>query len=109
MCGLCGILTEAAEWSDTLVTGDADGDPPPPWLRRRMRRVRSETANRILRHYGLNLSDWQGSVFLLRASTGAVVEVAGLRDLWGKAAALAARDIDPLDTSLLARVNADRR
>ncbi len=98
MCGLCGILGDGSHWADGVA------DRPSsvvPWLRRQARRQRVALGNRVLRHYGLALEDWQGSAFLLRGRTGAAQMVSSLGDLWPKAERMAGVPLDPLDPALL--------
>ncbi len=107
MCGLCGILGDGTHWADGLVR---PGETPPasavPWLRRHARRQRVALGNRVLRHYGLSLADWQGSSFVLRGRTGGSEMVTGLGDLWAKAERLGAEPLDPLDPALLDALDA---
>lgn len=101
MCGLCGTLGDGTHWADGVAR---PGEPPAsavPWLRRRARRQRMALGNAVLRHYGLSLSDWQGSAFLLRNRTGATGIVQGLADLWPEAERMAGALLDPLDPALL--------
>ena len=101
MCGLCGTLGDGTHWADGIVR---PGEPPAsavPWLRRQARRQRVALGNAVLRHYGLRLSDWQGSAFLLRNRTGATGMVQGLADLWPTAERMAGAPLDPLDPALL--------
>jgi hypothetical protein len=69
-----------------------------------MRRV--QCANGLLRVYGLKLSDWRGSTFLLSTMTGKTEIVDHLAHLWIKAEKLTGRNCDPLDPVLIARLEA---
>ena len=101
MCGLCGTLGDGTHWADGIVRPGESPASAVPWLRRQARRQRVALGNAVLRHYGLRLSDWQGSAFLLRNRTGATGIVQGLADLWPKAERIAGASLDPLDPALL--------
>jgi hypothetical protein len=100
MCGLCGVLGGEGHWTD--APGAA------AMSRRRERMGRVQLANTLLRHYGLNLSDWQGTSYILRSSTGRTELVDNLTSLWPTAEKLTGgRRCDPLDEALLAKLNAE--
>jgi len=88
MCGLCGVLM-SEHWAE-----EGGG--------RRARGFRVSLLNRILDHYGLELSDWAGSVYTLRDRKGRVAVVSDIGMLWTEAEKLAGHTLDPLDPSLLA-------
>jgi hypothetical protein len=69
---------------------------------RRVRGFRVSLLNRILDHYGLELSDWAGSVYTLRDRKGRAAVVSDIGMLWTEAEKLAGRPLDPLDPALLA-------
>ncbi len=108
MCALCGVLGGAEHWADaharpgifTMNTGSLE--------RRRERLKRVKLANAILDRFGLSLSDWQGSAFLLSTRTGKTEIVDTLAHLWAAAETLRGRACDPLDPDLLARIEAAR-
>ena len=87
MCALCGVLL-SDHWAE------ADGG-----LRGRIFRV--GLVNRVLDHFGLQLDDWAGRVYVLRDRTGRSVVVDNLGVLWSEAARLAGRPLDPLDPALV--------
>jgi hypothetical protein len=97
-----------AHWADGVAGPGEPAAAAVPWLRRQARRRRVELGNRVLRHYGLSLADWQGTSFVLRGRTGRAEMVAGLGDLWPKAERLCARTLDPLDGALLDALDAAR-
>lgn len=97
MCGLCGTLVGSEDWSGTNI-----GDEGATRRAARQRRVR--LANQVLTHFGLRLDDWQGSAFLLSGRTGKTEVVDNLPMAWRTGAAICGRPIDPLDPSLLARL-----
>ncbi|MBO0765583.1 MAG: hypothetical protein J2P50_13485, partial [Hyphomicrobiaceae bacterium] len=79
-----------------------------PAARRRERAHRVAAANRVLKYYGLVLADWQGASFVLSTHTGRTEMVENLAHLWAVAERLLGRPCDPLDTGLIARMEADR-
>jgi hypothetical protein len=87
MCGLCGVLLEE-HWAE-------DGG-------RRPRLVRVALLNRVLSHYGLELRDWAGRVYVLRDRKGRSAVVGEIGTLWVEAERLAGRRLDPLDPELIA-------
>lgn len=104
MCILCGELVTSFHWSDinfaeekaTISVGESAGE------RKKARLKRTKLLNEILRFYGLKIDDWQGSKFVLCDKKGQSVIVNDLGDLWDKAKDLAKREIDALDSNLLA-------
>lgn len=106
MCGLCGVFGAEAHWTD----GDGSAGPPEgaadPWNRRQERLRRVAIGNKVLSCYGLKLSDWQGSAYVLRNRTGRSQILPHLAALWPAAEALAGRTCDPLDPETVAAVEA---
>ena len=108
MCILCGELITSFHWSDinfaeekaTISVGESAGE------RKKARLKRVKLLNEILRFYGLKIDDWYGSKFVLRDKKGQSVIVNDLGDLWDKAKDLAKREIDALDSNLLAFLGA---
>jgi hypothetical protein len=101
MCSLCGVLGAETHWTDAGAQPGAFGDRPNPPTRRRERQARIAVANRILRHYGLKLGDFQGQSYVLRAATGRQAVVPDLVGMWTAAEKLAGRACDPLDPDLI--------
>jgi hypothetical protein len=87
MCALCGVLLNE-HWAEQ------EGG-------RRARVFRVGLVNRVLGHYGLELGDWAGSVYVLRDRKGRAAIVNDHGALWGEAARLAGRPLDPLDPELV--------
>jgi hypothetical protein len=87
MCALCGVLLND-HWAEQ------EGG-------RRGRAFRVALVNRVLGHYGLELGDWAGSVYVLRDRKGHAAIVDDLGSLWTEAARLAQRPLDPLDPELV--------
>ena len=76
--------------------------------RRRERARRVSAANRVLSAFGMSLSDWQGSSFLLATRTGKNEIIEDLGHLWPAAERLSGRICDPLDPVLIARLEEGR-
>lgn len=109
MCSLCGILGGNEHWADAVArpgvyTRAANGID-----RRRERARRVVIANRILGHFALTISDWQGTKYLLSTRTGKTEIIDDLGHLWPAAERLAGRPIDPLDSLLISRMEAESR
>ena len=101
MCGLCGVLGSEAHWTDAAARPATFGAGV-AMTRRQERFARIAIANRILRHYGLKLGDFQGQSYLLRSATGRAELVPHLAGMWAAAERLAGRPCDPLDRALIA-------
>lgn len=109
MCILCGELVSSFHWSDIGFGNEANLAEQKSMIgvnenareRKRARLKRVKLLNEILCFYGLKISDWQGSKFVLNDKKGQSVIVNDLGDLWDKARDLAKKDIDALDSALL--------
>lgn len=104
MCALCGGLGGGEHWTDAAPRPGVLSQAADPVLRRRERVRRVAAANRVLRHYGMQLTDWQGSAYLLATATGKSEMVETFAHLWAVAERLAGRMCDPLDPALLDRL-----
>ncbi|WRC12453.1 hypothetical protein KVD09_01585 [Helicobacter pylori] len=117
MCVLCGELISSFHWSDgtdgsgsyenenlkgqnALISANENARE-----RKRARLKRVGLLNQILAFYGLKINDWQGAKFVLCDKKGQSVIVNDLGDLWGKAQKLAKKEMDALDSHLLAFLN----
>lgn len=98
MCVLCGELIMNAHWTDQAKLSGGMTDQR---QRRRSRLKRAEFANRILSHYGLSLSDWNGAKYTLADKKGGSVLVQDLGDLWPAVQKFTGKIPDPLDARLL--------
>ncbi|GAA9381836.1 hypothetical protein TH0793_05750 [Helicobacter pylori] len=118
MCVLCGELISSFHWSDENYGSDSyeinENLKEPNAListnenareRKRARLKRVGLLNQILAFYGLKINDWQGAKFVLCDKKGQSVIVNDLGDLWGKAQKLAKKEMDALDSNLLAFLN----
>ncbi len=117
MCVLCGELISSFHWTDGT---DGSGSYENENLkgqnvlisvnenareRKRARLKRVRLLNQILAFYGLKVNDWQGAKFVLCDKKGQSVIVNDLGDLWDKAQNLAKKEMDALDSHLLAFLN----
>lgn len=104
MCALCGVLGGDGHWTDAparpgVFTRNVDS------LQRRRERVkRVACAQKVLAFYGLTLTDWQASSFILSTRTGKTELVDNLTHLWSAAEKLIGRPCDPLDPRLIERL-----
>ncbi|MCQ2935002.1 hypothetical protein [Helicobacter pylori] len=118
MCVLCGELISSFHWSDENYGSDSyeidENLREPNALisanenareRKRARLKRVGLLNQILAFYGLKINDWQGAKFVLCDKKGQSVIVNDLGDLWDKAQNLAKKEMDALDSNLLAFLN----
>ncbi|GAA8741955.1 hypothetical protein HpDR98_00800 [Helicobacter pylori] len=121
MCVLCGELISSFHWTDeNYGTNGSDSYEIDENLRepnalisanenarerKRARLKRVGLLNQILAFYGLKINDWQGTKFVLCDKKGQSVIVNDLGDLWGKAQKLAKKEMDALDSNLLAFLN----
>jgi hypothetical protein len=107
MCALCGVLGGSEHWTDAVARPGTFTRNTDAAARRRERMQRVAAANRVLRHYRMTLSDWQGT-YVLSTLTGKTEMVENLSQLWAAAERLLGRPCDPLDESLIARLEAGR-
>ncbi|WQY04355.1 hypothetical protein KVL78_01530 [Helicobacter pylori] len=118
MCVLCGELISSFHWSDENYGSDSyeidENLKEPNAListnenareRKRARLKRVGLLNQILAFYGLKINDWQGTKFVLCDKKGQSVMVNDLGDLWDKVQKLAKKEMDALDSNLLAFLN----
>ncbi len=116
MCVLCGELISSFHWTDGTdenYGGDENLKEPNALIstnenareRKRARLKRVRLLNQILAFYGLKINDWQGAKFVLCDKKGQSVIVNDLGDLWDKAQNLAKKEMDALDSHLLAFLN----
>ncbi|WFS04137.1 hypothetical protein [Rhizobium tumorigenes] len=107
MCSLCGILGGNEHWADAVARPGVYTRNTERIDRRRERAARVHIANRVLAAFGLSLSDWQGTSFLLSTRTGKTEIIEDLGHLWPAAETLAGRPLDPLSLPLLDRLEAE--
>jgi hypothetical protein len=107
MCALCGVLGGPEHWTDAVARPGVFTRNTDAAARRRERLHRVAAANRVLKHFGMNLVDWQGNAFLLSTATGKTEIVDNLAHLWLTAERLRGRPCDPLDPALMARLESE--
>jgi hypothetical protein len=88
VCPLCGALA-TEHWADR-----GGG--------RRARILRAGMLAPVVRAFGLTLSDWGGTAYVLADAKGRAEVVHDLSALWAQAERLAGRPLDPLDPALVA-------
>lgn len=104
MCSLCGVMGGNEHWADAAARPGVFTRNVSPVKRRRERMNRVRIANRVLARFGMVLSDWQGTSFLLSTRTGKTEIIPDLGHLWPAAERLAGRVCDPLALSLIERL-----
>jgi hypothetical protein len=106
MCVLCGEFVTRIHWTEkhaedrARASTDAGAKDESRRNRRRERTRRATVTNQVLRHYGLNVSDWSGTKYILRDGKGRSELVQDLGSLWPVAQKLTGRLLDPLDPAL---------
>jgi len=106
MCILCGEFVNQIHWTEKHVEDrarasvDAGAKDQSRRSRRRERIQRAAVTNQVLRHYGLRVSDWSGTRYVLSDGKGRSELVQDLGSLWPAAHKLVGRPLDPLDPTL---------
>jgi len=100
MCSLCGVLGAEGDWTEASTM---------PLLhrlgtRRAQRLHRVQVVNVVLRQFGLALADWQGAQYQLSNRTGRTEMVDNFSQVWQAAERILGRACDPLDPSLIGRI-----
>jgi hypothetical protein len=104
VCALCGVLGSGEHWTDAVARDSVYSRNADPVGRRRERARRVRIANLVLAHFGLNVTDWQGTAFLLSTRTGKTEIIGDLGHLWPAAERLSGRPCDPLALPLITRL-----
>jgi hypothetical protein len=94
MCALCGALVKS-HWAE-----EGAG--------RRGRAPRVRLLNRVLDHFGLQLTDWAGRLYVVRDRKGRATVVDDVGMVWPAAEALLGRKLDPLEPGLVASLSPPR-
>jgi hypothetical protein len=97
MCGLCGVFLTEGSWSDASVTSPVSGGR----TRRHERLYRVALANRVLKPFGVTVSDWNGASYLVSDATGQTSIVESIAAVWPVAEQMRKRFIDPLDERVI--------
>jgi hypothetical protein len=103
MCGLCGVFLTETSWSDAAVGSLATGAR----TRRHERLHRVALANRVLRHFGNKVTDWNGASYLVSGPTGQSTIVPSVAAVWPVVERLRRQRIDPLDERLIEALERD--
>ena len=106
MCSLCGVLGGNEHWADAVARPGVFTRNRDRVDRRRERANRVRIANQVLACFGMSLSDWQGSAFILSTRTGKTELIEDLGHLWPAAERLIGRPCDPLAVSVIERMEA---
>jgi hypothetical protein len=104
MCSLCGVLGRGGYWADAVARPGVYTRNADLIDRRRERANRVRVANRLLAQFGMSVSDWRGSSFLLSTRTGKTEVIADLAHLWPVAERLIGRVCDPLALPVIERL-----
>jgi hypothetical protein len=108
MCSLCGVLGSNEHWTDAAARPGVFSRNTDPLDRRRERTKRVRIANQVLGEFGMAVSDWQGTSFLLSTRTGKTEIIPDLGHLWPAAERLRGRVCDPLALTVIERLERDR-
>lgn len=101
MCSLCGILGDDNHWADTSSNPSSFGGRAKQVTWHRERQDRTRIINRIVRRYGLTVSDWSGNAFVVRSHTGKSAIASNLAQIWDAAEKINGSPCDPLDPELV--------
>ena len=108
MCSLCGVLGGNEHWADAVARPGVYTRNASAIERRRERMNRVSIANRVLTQFGVAISDWRGTAFLLSTRTGKTEIIADLGHLWPAAENLTGRVCDPLALPLIESLERSR-
>ncbi len=106
MCILCGEFVNQIHWTEkhaedrSRASVDAGAKDESRRSRCQQRIRRAAVTNEVLSHYGLKVSDWSGTRYVLRDGKGRSEIVQDLGSLWPAAQKLTGRPLDPLDPAL---------
>jgi len=104
MCALCAVLGSANHWSD--MAGHSEFHHDGNKVTRRVERNRRlHILEPILSYYGLQITDLNGSSYLISAQPNKSEEVYQLDDIWRVASELSDHVLDPLNRDLLNYLN----
>jgi hypothetical protein len=105
MCSLCGVLGADGDWTEASAMPSLNR----LGTRRAERLHRVQVVNVVLGQFGLSLRDWQGVRYQLSNRTGRSEFVENLSQVWQAAERILGRPCDPLDPSVIARMEALER
>jgi hypothetical protein len=105
MCVLCTGSVLQVHWTDrknkAISQSTIQQAGKNQHSRIRERHIRIRQSNKILAVYGLKLSDWTGSKYILTDKKGRTEIVQDLGALWIDVEKLLGKPIDPLDPRLM--------
>lgn len=105
MCILCGELITSLHWSEGVADDSSEiivGSNQHARLKSRLNKAKK--INLILSFYGLTFSEWGNSKYIVADKKGKSAIVDNLGSVWIKAQEILGKEIDPLDSALLAFV-----
>ena len=105
MCSLCGILAGRGHWTERGANPEVFGGRVQAHGVARERQQRTRILNVVLAPYGLSVSAWAASRYVLRSRTGRSALVTHLNELWAEAEKLLGHPCDPLDPALLSKLS----
>ncbi|STY82871.1 MULTISPECIES: hypothetical protein [Moraxella] len=95
MCGLCGLIAERTDWTDTFTS-----EIP----KRQARYKRLALINQIVKPYHVQVSDIQGLNYLVQNLTGKQAIANGLSELWEQIEDVTSRPLDVLNNDYLKQI-----
>jgi hypothetical protein len=106
MCVLCGQMFSEIHWSERSLDPAQVSQGAGETVRRQSRHARVRLLRKVLAQYGLDVSDdWSATNYTVGNRKGDSQVVASLAELWPVAGRMAGRVLDPLDDTLLERLN----
>ena len=107
MCGLCGVWRGKGHWSaraqnPAIFAATRDESNP---LRERFHQM--AFVNRVIRHLGVSVRDWEGVQWIVESANGGSEIVADIAALWPAVERVSRRKLDPLSLPLLDRFACD--
>ena len=109
MCSLCGILAGRGHWTESATNPEVFAGRSEVHTVARERQHRARILNVVLAPYGLSVSDWAASRYLLRSRTGRSALAGNLNELWAEAEKMLGRPCDPLDPGYLSDLSPARQ
>lgn len=108
MCVLCGEFVSNPHWTDRkfedAVRSGRISEGEYQMMRRRGRIRRASLVGEVLSHYGLRLSDWSGTKYILRDGKGRSEIVGDLGGVWMAAERMLGYAPDPLDPAFIEKM-----
>lgn len=106
MCGLCAALNASRNWTDLAGKSEFSLDGRPVNVRQERNQLVG-VVNRVLAHYGVSVSDWGGSSYVVTNQRRQNENVLNLNGVWAAVDALMEHERpDPLDERFLDQLDA---